>query len=59
MSIGLFITGTAAPLMLMLSPLSVISVKLVRDCVDWTPVAQAQRTTNANSPCVRPRYRLM
>ncbi len=59
MSIALFITGSTAPLLLMLSPLSVISVGLARDAVDGILIADVRKGKGGKISCGRPRYRLM
>lgn len=49
MPIALFLGGTLAPVLLMLSPLAVMATS---DCTDWKPAAKAIKT-GKQAPCPR------
>lgn len=65
MSITILISNALAPLLLMLSPLSVVSVALVRDCPEWRPDAKARKAAagsaraTADPSCDQPPFILM
>ncbi|MFX4085184.1 hypothetical protein ACKU27_08775 [Sphingobium yanoikuyae] len=59
MPISVFLGGSVAPILLMLSPFAVMAVG---NCADWqpkTPSARIAAKPPADAGCTQPRYPLM